>query len=219
MLKNQLLPLEFPGVSAGVSAEMIQLQSEQPLHILSSAVVGGGLTQARFIINRHVDKTYNHPDPPQDLQGFAAGCGITEPFVGLMTAAYLDGVKTVTLREKDLIVSAVITAGLSNPTAAGLSLPAVLLPGTINMIFLIAAHLTPAAMVNAVITATEAKTDVLLQRGVPTPEGHHATGTSTDAIVVASTGRGELLPYAGPATEVGWLIGRCVRGGLSQALA
>jgi iron complex transport system ATP-binding protein len=214
MLKKQPLPLEFPGVSAGVNAEVIQLQSEQPLHILSSAVVGGGLIQARFIINRHVDKNYNHPNPPMDLQDFAAGCGITEPFVGLMTAAYLDGVKTVTLCEKALTVSAVITAGLSNPTAAGLSSPAVRLPGTINMIFLIDAQLTSAAMVNAVITATEAKTDVLLQQGVRTPEGYAATGTSTDAIVIACTGRGEPLPYSGPATVVGWLLGRCVREGL-----
>jgi len=215
MPKNRLLPLEFPGVSASVNAEVIHVQSEQPLHILSSAVVGGGLTQARFIISRHVDENYNHPDPPQDLRDFAVGCGITEPFVGLITAAYLDGVKTVTLREKSLMVSTVITAGLSNPTAAGLSSPAVWTPGTINMIILIDAQLTPAAMVNAVITATEAKTDVLLRRSVRTPTGHRVTGTSTDAIVVACTGRGKPLPYAGPATEVGWLMGRCVRRGLS----
>lgn len=213
MPKNQSLDLQFPGVAVNSNADVIRLQSEQPLRILSSAVVGGGLAQARFIINRHVDKNYNHPHPPHDLRDFAAGCGIAEPFVGLMTAAYLDGVKTVTLRENGLTVSAVITAGFSNPTAAGLSLPAVLTPGTINMIFLIDAQLSPAAMVNAVITATEAKTDVLLQRGISTPAGHPATGTSTDAIVVACTGKGEPLPYAGPATVVGWLIGRCVRAG------
>ena len=68
MLKNQSFNLDFPGVSGSVNAQVIQLQSKQPLHILSSAVVGGGLTQARVIINRHVDKTYNHPDPPQDYQ-------------------------------------------------------------------------------------------------------------------------------------------------------
>jgi adenosylcobinamide hydrolase len=214
MLKNQTLNLEFPNLSAQWGHQAIVLQSQAPLQILSSAVVGGGLTQARVIMNRHVDINYNQPDPARDLQDFAAGYGITGPFVGLMTAAYLEGVKTVTLREKDLIVSAVITAGFSNPTAAGLSLPAGLTPGTINMIFLIDGRLTPAAMVNAVITATEAKTDVLLQRSISTPEGRPATGTSTDAIVIACTGRGQPLPYAGPATEVGWLIGRCVREGL-----
>jgi iron complex transport system ATP-binding protein len=87
------------------------------------------------------------------------------------------------------------------------------------MILLIDACLTPAAMVNAVITATEVKTQVLLARGVRTPEDYAATGTSTDAIVVASTGSGTLLAYAGSVTLVGWLIGRCVRTALEEALA
>jgi iron complex transport system ATP-binding protein len=210
--------LEFPDVTVTLSAAAIVLQSERPLNILSSAVVGGGMTCARYIINRHVEKNYNHPDPPQDLQNFAREYGIEEPFVGLMTAAYLDGARTVTTREHNLMVTAITTAGLSNPTAAGLSPSVVLSPGTINTILLVDANLTSAAMVNAVITATEAKTDILLNRGVSTPEGHLATGTSTDVIVVACTGRGKPLPYAGPATLVGRLIGRSVRESLSQAL-
>ena len=51
--------------------------------------------------------------------------------------------------------------------------------------------LTPAAMVNAVITATEAKTMTLAEWDVRTPEGEPASGTSTDTVVVACTGRGE----------------------------
>ena len=73
-------------------------------------------------------------------------------------------------------------------------------------------------MVNAIITATEAKTDLLLQRRIPTPDGAAATGTSTDSVVVACAGTGNQLPYAGPATTVGWLIGRCVRRSLAAAL-
>ena len=211
--------LEFPDIRATLNPEAIVLQSENPLHILASAVVGGGITWACYIINRHVDKSYNHPDPERDLQDFATSHGIDGPFVGLMTAAYLDGVQTVTLREHQLTVAAVVTAGLSNPTAAGISPPAVLTPGTINIILLIDAHLTSAAMVNAVITATEAKTNILLELGVSTPEGHPATGTSTDAMAIACTGRGKPLSYAGPATLVGSLIGRSVRQTLSQAMA
>ncbi len=218
-MKNKHAPnLWFPRLTVDLTAEAIVLRSQQPLNILASAVVGGGQTQARVIINQHVDKNYHHPDPPQDLREFAAGAGITEPFVGLMTAAYLDGVKTMTLRERGLTVSVVLTAGLSNPTSAGLSSPAALAPGTINIIVLIDARLSSAAMVNAVITATEAKTGVLLQRGVSTPEGHPATGTSTDSIVVACTNRGKTVPYAGPATTAGWLIGRGVRESLERAL-
>lgn len=212
------MKLGFPGVTATRSKDAIVLQSEHHLDILASAVVGGGVTRARYIISRHVDKHYNHPEPNHDLQNFAQGYGIAEPFVGLMTAVYLDRAQTATLHHQELTVTAVVTAGLSNPTAAGLSPPVRLRPGTINLILLVDAHLTTAAMVNAVITATEVKTDILLQQGVDTPEGHRATGTSTDAIVVASTGRGQPLSYTGPATPVGWLIARSVRQSLSRAL-
>ena len=107
-----------------------------------------------------------------------------------MTAVSLQKARAVTLRAEFLTVAAVVTAGLSNATTPGLSAPVTPGPGTINMILLIDACLTPAAMVNAVITATEVKTQVLMARGVRTPEGYAATGTSTDTIAVASTGSG-----------------------------
>ncbi len=205
------MKLDFPFLTASLTPEVLVLHSERPLKMLASAVVGGGFTQAHYIINRHVIKGYSHPDPPGDLRGFAGEHGIDEPFVGLMTAAYLDRVQTVALHAGSLTVAAIVTAGLSNPTCAGLSSPAPLAAGTINIILLVDGNLSPAALVNAVITATEAKAYLLLEGGVRTPDGFPATGTSTDALVVAYTGRGETLPYAGPATRVGWLIGQCVR--------
>lgn len=210
--------VDFPGVTVAVTPQVLIVRSETPLCVLSSAVVSGGLSRARYILNRHVDKSYQHPDPASDLWDFANGNGVTEPFVGLMTAVRLHRTRTLTYRDGDLTVAAVVTAGLSNATAAGLSQPASAAPGTINLILLIDAHLTPAAMVNAVITATEAKTHSLLERGVRTSDNHPATGTSTDAVVIACTERGDLLPYAGPATRVGWLIGRCVHQVLTEAL-
>ncbi|MEW5960971.1 MAG: adenosylcobinamide amidohydrolase [Chloroflexota bacterium] len=212
------MQLDFPGLTASLNSEVIILQSEHALPTLASAVVGGGFSRTRFIINRHVDKNYHHHDPVSDLHEFARWSGIHEPFVGLMTAAYLDGVQTATLRHKSLAVTVVLTAGLSNPTSAGLSPAVVLTPGTINIILLVDGRLSPAAMVNGVITVTEAKADVLRQRGVLTPEGDVATGTSTDSVVVACTSRGTELPYAGPATTVGWLIGQGVRQALALAL-
>jgi len=68
-----------------------------------------------------------------------------------------------------------------------------------------------------VITATEAKTAVLQDWQLLTPDGHVATGTSTDAVVVACTGRGPTLPYAGPVTSVGATIARLVRMGLAES--
>jgi iron complex transport system ATP-binding protein len=211
--------LDFPGVVLTRTAEVLVVHSQQPLTVLSSAVVGGGMVCVRYLLNRHVHRDYHCLDPAADLVAFARSQGISEAFVGQMTTVSLQKARVITLRTETLTVTAMVTAGLSNATTPGLSAPATPGPGTINMILLIDACLTPAAMVNAVITATEVKTHVLMVRGVRTPEGYAATGTSTDAIAVASTGNGTPLEYAGPVTLVGWLIGRCVRTALEEALA
>jgi iron complex transport system ATP-binding protein len=213
------MKLEFPGVTAALSSELMVLSSDRRLHALASAVVGGGFSYPRCIISRHVSKDYHHAHPESDLRAFAASQGIGEPFVGLMTAVYLDKARAASVQDRDLIVSAIVTAGVGNPTAPGLSAPASLTPGTINLILLVDAQLTPAAMVNAVITATEVKTQLVLERGLRTPEGYPASGTSSDAVVVACTQRGDTCAYAGPATRLGWLIGRSLRLALPAALA
>jgi adenosylcobinamide hydrolase len=211
--------LDFPGVVLTRTAEVLILYSQQPLTVLSSAVVGGGVVRVRYLLNRHVHRDYHCLDPVADLVAFARNQGISEAFVGQMTAVSLQKARVVTLRAETLTVATVLTAGVNNATTPGWSSPVTPRPGTINMILLIDACLTPAAMVNAVITATEVKTQVLMARGVRTPEGYAATGTSTDAIAVASTGSGMPLTYAGPVTLGGWLIGRCVRTALEEALA
>jgi iron complex transport system ATP-binding protein len=211
--------LDFPGVTLTHTDEVLIVHSQQPLTVLSSAVVGGGVARVRYLLNRHVHRDYDCLDPVADLVTFARSQGITEAFVGLMTAVALQKARTSTRRAATLTVAAVVTAGTSNATAPGLSPPARPASGTINMILLIDACLAPAAMVHAVITATEVKTHVLMAHGVRTPEGDAATGTSTDAMAVACTDSGTSLVYAGPVTLVGWLIGRCVRTALEAALA
>lgn len=209
----------LPGVNAQQDHDVFIVQSQRPLLTLASAVIGGGLTRTRTILNRHVSKQYDHPDPAADMLAFARERGIAEPFVGLMTAAYLEYASVAREQEGALAVAAVATVGLSQPTAAGLTPPATLRAGTINIILLIDAKLTPAALVNAVITVTETKVAVMHQARIRTASGEAATGTATDAIVVACTDRGATLPYAGPVTPVGWLIGRAVRRAVGQGVA
>ena len=115
-----------------------------------------------------------------------------------------------------LTVASVVSVGLSNRSCAGATAPAPTGPGTINALVLIDAALTPAALVNAVITTTEAKAMALAAWDVRTRDGLPASGTSTDAVVVAGTGRGEPLHYAGPVTTVGWLIARTVREAIER---
>ena len=161
-----------------------------------------------------------------------------------MTAADTQYAQVAASSRDGLTVAAVVSVGLSNTTSAGVSEPvagaagaSVLVegvpdpsdpgavgpgavgPGTINTILLVDRRLTPAALVNAVITVTEAKTMVLGEWQVRTAEGQPASGTSTDAVAVAATGRGRALSYAGPATTVGWLAARATRQAIERFCA
>jgi len=70
-------------------------------------------------------------------------------------------------------------------------------PGTINLVVQLPVALTGGAAVNAVTTATEAKTQALLDCKVP------GTGTASDAVVVTWPSSGEAQPFAGPRSEWG----------------
>jgi iron complex transport system ATP-binding protein len=209
----------LPGITVTTGRGAVRVSSERPLTVLSSAVVGGGLGSAREILNVHVDDDYAGERPEEDLVAAAADLGIVEPFVGLMTAAYTEYARWAAESAGDLSVLAVVSVGLSNTACAGVTppfAPKAPAAGTINIVLLVDGALIPAAMVNAVITATEAKTMTLAEWDVRTPEGGPASGTSTDTVVVACTGRGADLDYAGPATLVGWLAARAVRGALTS---
>ena len=148
--------------------------------MLGSAVVGGGYGTAREILNVHVDDKYDGERPDEDLAAVAAELGVDGPFVGLMTAAYTQFARCAVESLGDLTVAAVVSVGLSNTSSAGVTPPveagpagdaAAPGPGTINVILLVDGALTPAAMVNAVITATEAKTMTLDRVGREDPGG------------------------------------------------
>ena len=206
----------IPGIAVVIDERAIRVTSERPLAVLSSAVVGGGLCSARDIVNMHVDKDYDGGSPEDDLAAFAVTCGIDGVFVGLMTAAFTEHACVVAESRGGVTVAAVVSMGLSNTSNAGVTPPLVASPGTINAILLVDAALTPGAMVNAVITATEAKTMTLAEWDVRTADGDPASGTSTDVVVVACTQAGAGLSYAGPATTVGWLVARTVRAAITR---
>ncbi|XVQ08508.1 adenosylcobinamide amidohydrolase [Spirillospora sp. CA-255316] len=79
-------------------------------------------------------------------------------------------------------------------------------PGTVNVVVEVPAALSDAALVNAVVTATEAKTQALLEAG------YACTGTASDAICIAAPirGAGEAEPFAGPRSIWGARIARAV---------
>jgi adenosylcobinamide hydrolase len=213
---NDSLPID--GLHLVYDKQALHLRSDTPLAVLSSAVVGSELGWTRHIINMHVDKNYANCTPSTDLVRLAHEHAIVEPFVGLMTAASLKQAQVVVEHDSRTMIVVIMTVGVGNAVAAGITPAFNSKPGTINTIIVAEACLSPAARVNAVITATEAKTLALVEAGVRAPHGGLASGTSTDAIVVASTERGALIEYAGPISPIGALIARGVRRALQNVL-
>ena len=213
---RSLTPIE--GVEIDVGPAAVWLRSRAPLSVLGSAVVGGDLDATQHVVNMHVPRDYASDDPGADLRAFARRLGIPGPFVGLMTAAWTDRASIAWEEADGVVVGAVGTVGLSRPAAAGVSAAVAWQPSTINLIAVLDARLERGAAVNGVITATEAKVGALVEAGVITPEGVQATGTVTDAVVIAWTGRGPHVPYLGPGTVAGWCLARAARQAVLEGI-
>lgn len=210
MMARPTSSVPIPGVEIDIGWEAAWVRSATPLRVVSSAFVGGELGETRHILNMHWPHGWCD-GLAGELRAYARRRGIAEPFVGLMTAAATKDAAPATEARDGITVTALVTVALGGLVTAGTSPPAPWRPGTINTIALLDARLGPAAAVNAVITATEAKAAALGEAGVATADGTPATGTLTDAVVIAWTGRGLALDYLGPASPGGWLVGRAVR--------
>jgi adenosylcobinamide amidohydrolase len=175
--------------------------------MIASGVVGGGLGERQWVLNAQVPGGYDRMDPAVHIAELAAGVGLAGAGVGLLTAASVTDV----VEREDEGARVAATVGLRVPTWAAVpagtvdhEVAPIRRPGTINIIVSVPVPLSDAAFVNAVITATEAKTQALLQAGV------RATGTASDAVCVAAPAAGEPEGFAGPRSVWGARIARAV---------
>ena len=207
----------FDGIWLSVEREAITVESERPLRVLSSAPVNGGLRFSSKIVNLWIPKEfYNNPEEYFKVKGKSIVCDDTA--VCLMTGADLTKAGIAERAEGEIRVFAIVTAGVSNATSVTDG-RAPKRAGTINTIILVDRELTEGCMVNIVATATEAKCKALSSLDVRSASSKdQATGTSSDAVLVASAGKGTALEYAGTATELGWLVGLCVEEAVKKAI-
>ena len=206
------------GVEIVVGAEAVSVTADRELVVVSSAFAGGGLARARTIVNLHVPKNFPCADADVTVGTFVRRQGLPPPWVGLLTSAWTQKAETAEETADGIRALVVATVGLSNASAAGLTGRAGSMAGTINIVVVVDADPEPAAMVNLVMTVTEVKTAVLLDAGLKTTDGHPATGTCTDAVVIAATGRGARCRFGGPISEVGWVVARAARRALGTGV-
>jgi adenosylcobinamide hydrolase len=207
------------GIEYEVGPAAVIVRAHAPLAVVSSAIAGEAFGPARAIVNLHVPKNFRppardgHEDWGTPLAEFVQRRGLPSPYVGLLTSAWTEHAEVAEDAAHGVAALALVTVGLGNPIATGLrSAPAATpSPSTINAIIVVDAAPVPSAMVNCVITVTEVKTAALLAAGVVCRDGQPATGTSTDAVVVAATGRGSRCRFGGPASELGSVVARATR--------
>ncbi|RLI73621.1 adenosylcobinamide kinase [Archaeoglobales archaeon] len=162
-----------------------------------SSGLQGGWKKINYIFN-HTVNDFDLEEPVDYLRKIAEKYGLKEYF-GLLTSVPMDKLSI----EKIDDVTVFVTAGVKNPNEK---------IGTINIIIVIDAVVSGGGMINAVITATEAKTKALIELG------HNFTGTNTDAVIVAMTSKGRYYEYAGPMSELGRKIWIGVNKAVKESL-
>jgi len=197
---------------------------------LSSCVLGGGVGTVRHVLNLRVqaDRGGNmthFPAPSESIREYCRKHGWEGPCIGFMTAASMKSMRQVRLEEDGAEVVCVVTSGLSNARCAGdpaecRAMPqSVPKPGTINIIVMTNITFSPAAMVEAIITITEAKTSVLHNAGVKSRVSQeYATGTGTDSAAIICQPAGPEFQYCGKHVLVGELVGRSVKQALGESI-
>lgn len=156
----------------------------------------GGWKRVRYAFNHTVGMEFYRMDELEYLRKVACKYGLKSYF-GLLTA-----VPMICLSVKSFgNVTAFVTAGVENPNDL-----------TINTILVLEARLSRAGLLNAIITATEAKSKALLRAG------YDFTGTNTDAVVILSTQNGVYERFTGPASKLGGEIWKSVFEAVRESL-
>jgi len=167
--------------------------------LAASTGINGGIRKVSTICNRTVPRDFEHEQPVRSLEQIIKREGYSDAFFGLLTAVEM---RNLCILQYDFI-TVFVTAGVTNPKDDG--------PHTINILVYSGEGLSPGGLLESIITATEAKVKALQNMGYP------FTGTTTDAIVIASEGE-ERHVYAGILTEPGRRIYPAVVFGVQEAL-
>jgi adenosylcobinamide hydrolase len=201
-LGEAINPELFDHGEPGEHLTLLVWRFPEPLLVVSSAPLGGGIGRRDWVINAQVSHTYARLDPEAHLAELAFSRGLTGPGVGMLTAVDLRNV----WRDEDGGVRVDASVGITLPTwAAAPDGPAERAdtgPGTISIVAILPERLSRSAMVNAVMTVTEAKAQALWDAGIP------ATGTASDTVCVVCPDEGLAHPFGGPRSQWGARLAR-----------
>lgn len=197
--------------------------------ISTSKLNGGFSSNFKSVFNHHlsqenIDYLEDH-DVCDYLIQHCWSLNIDSSFsTGLITLAEMKNVGIVTKSFKDLEVVAITTAGVrTNAVRAGDSAAFYEKNGefgTINTIVLLNINLGYETLLEAFMTATEAKTVALNDLKIPSQYSNgYATGTGTDGLCIFSNLESEnILTNAGKHSKMGELIAKAVTESVKKAV-
>ncbi|WP_379969811.1 adenosylcobinamide amidohydrolase [Ectobacillus sp. sgz5001026] len=203
--------------------DRIIMQHPSVLEVFSSAVYGGGLKRASHFVNWKVPFDFDVSDPvllmKQKLKEWECPA---EQSIGLQTAANILDASIQEMNGDAFRMICCVTAGVGNSARAGTRREtfSAYQCGTINTFLFIDGNMTHAAMINGIITATEAKAAAMQDLHITDENGKIATGTTTDSVVLAVT-QNKNEPthaFAGTATTIGNAIGCQVYDAIYEVL-
>ncbi len=215
----------------------VSLVFDKPVKALSSAILGGGLGCVQSFLNMRVDENFkgaekDFPPPRQTLSEVIRSINLPEPASGMMTAASMNSFRYSFRTREDISVFCFLTAGLSNALAAGDAgefLPGQMYSGsgnsrtgTINMAVGTDCPLSDAALTEALLITTEAKSSVLFELGVKSINSERiATGTGTDSAFIfcrQPEASGPFEEFCGKHTVLGEMFAAVVREALFDSV-
>lgn len=191
-------PVADPELCSVEGGDVLVWRLPGPMLAVASSPLGGGMGLRSWVINVQVPHSYGRFDIEDHLQEVAAELGLKGAGVGFLTAATVRRWTSDT----DDAVRVDSTVGIGVPTWAAADDEEAPLVGTINVVARLPRRLSDAALVNAVVTVTEAKTQALLHEEVP------GTGTASDAVCILCPSEGRPDPFGGPRSALGAPLAR-----------
>ncbi|MDQ0177522.1 ATP-binding cassette domain-containing protein [Bacillus chungangensis] len=188
--------------------EMIVFHTPIFLKTISSALVGSGIGWRHTFVNHSVEKNNHDPHSQQEKAVFFTEKGfLATETVGMMTTAKLRHVFHQLFKGDGFSVFMVAIAGDEQHTDRKEA-------GGMNLWVFVNGNLTDEALVQSIVTATEAKAKILRELEIE----EKITAAATDSLLVAAAQNGKQFNEASASTPLGKLIAHGVKASIKAAI-
>jgi len=167
----------------------------------ASTGISGGIRSVSTLLTHDLSSGTDPDDPEKTFDRLVAAAGLERNYFGLAAAVPVRHACVL----QDEYITVFVTAGVRRePPSEG---------GGISIIVVSSEGMEDAALLEAIMVATEAKTEALAGMDLP------ISGTDGDAVIAACEGEGEIRHRsAGRASVIGEKIRRAVLHGIAEAI-